>query len=142
MAGTRVKRATPVEAWKAVQEDPRAIILDVRTTIEYRYVGHPVGAVHVPWQEAPGWEINRNFLAEVRNALRERRGDDEDIEGMCVFAICRSGKRSLAAGEELAMHGFKNVYNIEEGFEGNLDEHRHRGTINGWRFHALPWEQT
>jgi hypothetical protein len=27
------------------------------------------------------------------------------------------------------------------GFEGDLDEHFHRSTLNGWRFDGLPWEQ-
>ncbi len=142
MARTRVKKATPKAAWEVVQNNARALILDVRTTIEYRYVGHPIGAVHVPWQEAPGWQINGTFVTEVRNALRARSGDGEEIETMPVFTICRSGKRSLAAGEELAMHGFKEVYNIEEGFEGDLDEGKHRSSINGWRFRGMPWEQT
>jgi rhodanese-related sulfurtransferase len=37
--------------------------------------------------------------------------------------------------------GFENIYNIEQGFEGDLDENDHRGSFNGWRFHNLPWRQ-
>ena len=32
--------------------------------------------------------------------------------------------------------------NIAEGFEGDKDENGHRGTLNGWRFRGLPWQQT
>ena len=46
-----------------------------------------------------------------------------------------------AAGEELVRQGFRRVYNIEEGFEGEKDAENHRSTINGWRFRGLPWEQ-
>ncbi|MGH8533139.1 MAG: rhodanese-like domain-containing protein, partial [Gammaproteobacteria bacterium] len=28
------------------------------------------------------------------------------------------------------------------GFEGDLDAHKHRGRINGWRQRGLPWEQS
>ena len=58
-----------------------------------------------------------------------------------VLLICRSGKRSLEAGKALIDNGFADVYNIAEGFEGELDEAHHRSTTGGWRFHGLPWEQ-
>ena len=58
-----------------------------------------------------------------------------------VVLICRSGKRSQEAGEVLIKDGFPEVYNILEGFEGELDDDHHRSTIGGWRFHDLPWEQ-
>jgi rhodanese-related sulfurtransferase len=65
--------------------------------------------------------------------------DDENCTP--VILICRSGKRSNEAGEALIKDGFQNVYNVLEGFEGELDENHHRSTLGGWRFHDLPWEQ-
>ena len=56
--------------------------------------------------------------------------------------LCRSGARSATAGEMLVNNGYTNVYNVLEGFEGDKDENGHRSTINGWRFHGLPWEQS
>jgi rhodanese-related sulfurtransferase len=58
-----------------------------------------------------------------------------------VVLICRSGIRSRDAGEALEAAGFINVINVSEGFEGPLDDHYHRGTLGGWRFHGLPWQQ-
>ena len=58
-----------------------------------------------------------------------------------IILICRSGKRSLEAGQLLLENGFDHVYNINEGFEGELDENHQRSTIGGWRFRGLPWEQ-
>jgi rhodanese-related sulfurtransferase len=58
-----------------------------------------------------------------------------------VLLICRSGVRSREAGEALEAAGFATVINVSEGFEGALDEHHHRGTLGGWRFHGLPWHQ-
>jgi rhodanese-related sulfurtransferase len=55
--------------------------------------------------------------------------------------ICRSGKRSLEAGNLLLKEGFENVYNVKDGFEGEPDEHHHRSTLGGWRYEGLPWEQ-
>jgi len=49
--------------------------------------------------------------------------------------------RSLDAGELLLLEGFTRVYNVLEGFEGELDDHHHRSAAGGWRFHGLPWEQ-
>jgi hypothetical protein len=44
-------------------------------------------------------------------------------------------------GQGLVAGGLSSVYHVDEGFEGELDEHHHRGTKGGWRFRGLPWEQ-
>lgn len=118
------------------------MLIDVRTTIEYQYVGHPLDAIHVPWKEAPDWEINTDFVKQAREAIARRTGKTEDIESLPILTICRSGKRSKEAAELLQKDGFQTVYNIDEGFEGDRDSKNHRNTINGWRFHNLPWEQS
>lgn len=58
-----------------------------------------------------------------------------------VLLLCRSGKRSALAAEEATKAGFTHVYNVLEGFEGDLDDESHRGTLEGWRFRGLPWVQ-
>ena len=58
-----------------------------------------------------------------------------------VILICRSGKRSFEAGMALMKGGFHNIYNIDEGFEGELDDDHQRSSVGGWRFRGLPWEQ-
>ncbi|MEO5344094.1 MAG: rhodanese-like domain-containing protein, partial [Gammaproteobacteria bacterium SHHR-1] len=58
-----------------------------------------------------------------------------------VILICRSGNRSKDAGELLVEQGVSEVYHIDEGFEGELNDRHQRSTLNGWRFHGLPWEQ-
>ncbi|WP_368854608.1 rhodanese-like domain-containing protein [Enterobacter hormaechei] len=55
--------------------------------------------------------------------------------------ICRSGNRSAAAAHALEEAGFRDVYVVRHGFEGDLDSTRHRNTLNGWRHAGLPWEQ-
>ena len=58
-----------------------------------------------------------------------------------IVLICRSGNRSIEAGEALLNAGFTQVYNVLHGFEGELDETHHRNSVNGWRVEGLPWEQ-
>ena len=125
----------PVAAHQYLSENPKALLVDCRTEIEHMYVGHPVGAEHVAWQEAPDWEIDPLFVDKVRCLV------SGDLERP-VLLICRSGHRSVLAGEMLEAAGFRMVINILEGFEGPLDDDYHRGTLGGWRFRGLPWYQS
>ncbi len=125
----------PLAAYAFMQQRPEAVLVDCRTEIEFLYVGHPVGAEHVAWQEAPDWEIDPGFVDNVKYLLR---GNLERP----VLIICRSGHRSLHAADALETAGFANVINVLEGFEGHRDENNHRGTLGGWRFRGLPWQQT
>jgi rhodanese-related sulfurtransferase len=135
-----LKTITSLEAWDICQKDPRALLVDVRSSMEYLFVGHPQGALHVPWIDEPDWVVNKNFATEIRKlalgGLKESSTDDVPI-----ILICRSGNRSDEAGKVLIEAGIGNVYHIDEGFEGKLDESHHRSTLGGWRFHGLPWEQ-
>lgn len=125
----------PWAAQALLQQQPEALLIDCRTEIEHMYVGHPVGAEHVAWQEGPDWEIDPEFADKVKRLVK---GDLTRP----VLLICRSGQRSLDAGVTLAAAGFTAVINVLEGFEGPLDEHFHRGTLGGWRFRGLPWQQS
>ncbi|MEZ5541246.1 MAG: rhodanese-like domain-containing protein [Pseudomonadota bacterium] len=137
----KVKTLMPREAWDVVQTMPRAVLIDVRSSMEYLFVGHPMGSVHVPWIDEPDWVINPHFVTEVRKVMLGGIGIHESGGDAPVLLICRSGKRSLEAGKLLIDNGFTEVYNVGEGFEGELDEHHHRSTTGGWRYHGLPWEQ-
>jgi rhodanese-related sulfurtransferase len=132
---------SPQHAWEMLEANPRALLVDIRSTMEFLFVGHPTGSVHVPWIDEPDWTVNPNFTREIRKLVLG--GAVCDIEEGCapVVLICRSGKRSLEAGRALLETGFKRVYHVDEGFEGDLDEHHRRSTVGGWRFHGLPWEQ-
>ena len=126
-------------AWELCQQDPRLLLIDVRSSMEFLFVGHPKGAIHVSWIDEPDWVINENFVTEVRKlALGGLNGDSTDLP---IILICRSGNRSAEAGKALIESGITNVYNIDEGFEGALDDDHHRSTLGGWRSHDLPWEQ-
>lgn len=124
-----------------LQSDQRTLLVDIRSSMEYLFVGHPKGALHIPWMDEPDWTRNPRFVPEVRKLLLGGAGQDGEDHGASVILICRSGKRSLDAGRELIAAGIPRVYHVAEGFEGDLDEQHHRSSINGWRHHGLPWEQ-
>ncbi len=130
-----MKHLTPLETWACLQASSNALFVDVRMEIEYLYVGHPPGAVHVPWYEYP--QMQAEPQAFVEQVKREAGGD----ASRPVVLICRSGKRTVEAGHALEAAGFTHVVNVLHGFEGELDEHSQRGRLNGWRFDGLPWEQ-
>lgn len=140
MSSDKVKGVTPQEAYELLESNSSAVLIDVRSSMEYLFVGHAKGSVHVPWIDEPDWTVDPNFPAHVRQVMLGGLSCSDDS---CtpVVLICRSGKRSQEAGEVLVKNGFPEVYNVLEGFEGELDHDHHRSTQAGWRFHGLPWEQ-
>ena len=136
-----VKTISSREAWELKENDPRALLVDVRSHMEFLFIGHPAGAINIPWIDEPDWTINPHFAVEVRKLILGGLDHHEGGHNVPVLLICRSGKRSLEAGELLLKEGFHDVYNISDGFEGELDDNHHRSTLGGWRFEGLPWEQ-
>lgn len=135
----QLKTISASQAWQLCQQEPRTLLIDVRSSMEFLFVGHPKGAVHIPWIDEPDWVINENFVTEVRKlALGGLNDSSADVP---IILICRSGNRSEEAGKVLIESGMRTVYNIDEGFEGKLDESHHRSSVGGWRYHGLPWEQ-
>ena len=137
-----LKKTNPQEAHNILQQQNNAVLVDVRSTMEYSFVGHPLNAIHVPIKEPPSWDMQPEFVEKVRASLAAHMPDNNQLNDVPVLMLCRSGQRSELAGEMLVKDGFTKVYNVLEGFEGDKDENGHRNTINGWRFHDLPWEQS
>ncbi|QNN58058.1 rhodanese-like domain-containing protein [Diaphorobacter ruginosibacter] len=129
---------TPAQAWDLV-ESGQATLVDVRSAEERKFVGHVPGSQHVAW--ASGTALNRNprFARELA-ALVARLPESGDRPPV-ILLLCRSGKRSALAAQEAAKAGIEWVFNVSEGFEGDLDAGQQRGHFNGWRFHGLPWVQ-
>jgi len=141
MTSTEPIGLSPQQTLQMIDDDTRTVLVDIRSSMEFLFVGHPKGAVHVPWIDEPDWTINPHFVTDIRKLLLG--GAVCTIDDGCapVILICRSGKRSLEAGKALLEAGFLRVFHVDEGFEGELDGDHHRSAINGWRFHGLPWEQ-
>lgn len=122
---------TPEEAWQLFQ-DKVAILVDVRTPEEYRFVGRIPGTILIPWMYGTTMSRNPSFVSEVEKQLDRKA---------VILLLCRSGKRSAGAAEKLTAAGFEHVFNVLEGFEGDLDSNMQRNHINGWRCRNLPWSQ-
>lgn len=125
----------PPAAWDLVREG-QALLVDVRSAEERKFVGHVPGSLHVAWATGTALTRNPRFVRELEARLAKDGGKDA-----VVLLLCRSGKRSVLAAEAAAAAGFRHVFNVLEGFEGQIDERQQRGSSDGWRFHGLPWVQ-
>ncbi|MEN8169430.1 MAG: rhodanese-like domain-containing protein [Pseudomonadota bacterium] len=136
-----VQHLSPKQAMALIEENPRAILVDVRSNMEFLFVGHPKGALHIPWIDEPDWDVNPNFVRQIRELMLGGIICDEGDGCAPIILICRSGKRSVEAGQALLEAGLRDVYNVLDGFEGELDDNHQRSSLGGWRFDGLPWEQ-
>ncbi len=122
---------SPKDAWQLLQGG-HAVLVDVRSPEERKFVGQVPGSLAVPWATGTNLTRNPRFTRELE--AKVKKGD-------VPLFLCRSGKRSALAAEAAAKAGFANVFNVAEGFEGDLDQEHQRGRSNGWRFNGLPWTQ-
>ena len=80
------------QAWEALSTDADALLVDVRTTAEWSYVGVPdlgvIGkrATLIVWQDFPSGEINPQFRAELE---RVAAGAERDGVGQVQAALVR-----------------------------------------------------
>ncbi|TWU30813.1 rhodanese-like domain-containing protein [Novipirellula artificiosorum] len=140
--GLYVTAAEAYEMWKAAPDGVK--VIDVRTPEEYAFVGHAEMAWNIPvafvtyqrkdGKTEHGAKMNPNFVAEVK-----RLAGPTDT----LLVMCRSGGRSAMAVNQLASAGFKNVFNITDGMEG--DKVEDPGSVflgkrmrNGWK-NSAPW---
>lgn len=122
---------TAQDAWQLFTHG-EAVLVDVRSAEEQKFVGHIPATKHVAWMSGLSLSRNPRFTREL-----ETKAGKDDV----ILLLCRSGKRSAAAAEAATKAGFKQVFNILDGFEGDLDAQQRRGTFNGWRHAGLPWIQ-
>ncbi len=128
-----------LRAWEILKDDAKAVLVDVRTRPECRYVGHPdlkaLGRepVFVEWQAYPDLAHNQRFADELAE-----KGVAKDAT---LLLLCRSGGRSKSAAILLTKLGYRCCYNVADGFEGAKDGQGHRGVSGGWKAAGLPWQQ-
>jgi hypothetical protein len=77
--------------------------------MEYMFVGHPHGAMMVPWYDGADWDLNPHFVGQVKKIA------GANFDKRPIVLICRSGNRTIEAGEALERAGFKNVFNVLHG---------------------------
>lgn len=140
--GLYVTAAQAYEMWKAAPDT--VTVIDVRTPEEYAFVGHAEMAWNIPvafvtYQRKDGKteygaKPNPDFVAEVRKLVQPTN---------TLLLMCRSGGRSAMAVNQLTADGFKNVYNITDGFEGDKVKDPESVFLgkrmrNGWK-NSAPW---
>ncbi len=141
-----VGEISPSDAWDLLVTNPGAVLVDVRTLAEWKFVGTPdlgelrKSTIFVEWSLFPDMSVNPRFVADLEEKL------DGAAPSHLLF-LCRSGARSLSAAQAVADHlssqGRSAVcLNVAEGFEGDLGPTGHRGAVNGWKSRGLAWRQS
>lgn len=124
---------TPAEAHTLIQQ-ARARLVDVRTNAERDWVGRVAipDELHaaVQWNTYPGGLPNPDFVKQL-----EQTANKDEV----LLFLCRSGVRSRHAAKLATESGYRNCFDILEGFEGDKDEQGHRKTVAGWCKAGLPW---
>jgi rhodanese-related sulfurtransferase len=158
------KKILSIEAYDMLNAVPNTYLIDVRTQAEYQFVGHPFKAYLYPYQffthtfskggEKPAYQLspkNKAFLEQIGKSFKKTDN---------LLILCRDGVRSALAAKDLAQAGYKNVFDVTDGFEGPEfpafeDSNRHkfyrqlakRNKVHGfdhrrhygWQYWGLPW---
>jgi rhodanese-related sulfurtransferase len=140
-----IDEVDPAEAYRLLESDPEAALIDVRTRAEWAFVGLPDLSMldrplwPIEWVAFPNMARNPAFVDELTARMNGK------LPTRLLF-ICRSGSRSMAAAQTVAATlGAQGVAahctNVAEGFEGDLGQDGRRGRTNGWKARGLPWRQ-
>ena len=137
---------TSKEAYDMWKKAPKRVkVLDVRTLDEYINIGHPQMAYNIPaflqtyqWdpdQKHFSLKLNDDFAEKVKEVFKKSD---------TILVTCRSGGRSALAVNFMESLGYHSVYNITDGFEGDLVDDRDseyfgKRLKNGWKNSGLPW---
>lgn len=145
----RIGRVDAASAYEALQADPGARLIDVRTRAEWSFVGVPsLDALGKPlwaleWKSFPDMAPNPGFFQTLEALIDEERQSGAPVTALLF--MCRSGARSMdAAMGAAARPAFERLAltNVSDGFEGDLDADGRRSQINGWKAAGLPWRQS
>ena len=161
--GQELKRILSVEALDMLNTVPDTYLVDIRTQAEYQFVGHPFKAYNFPYlfftttfakdDEKPSYQFTKNkvFLEQISKVFKKTDN---------LLLLDRDGTRSAQAAKDLLTAGYKNVFDVYDGFEGGEfpafdDPNKHkyyrqlakRNNIygfehrrhSGWQFWGLPW---
>ena len=123
----------PAEAHAILQNQAGAKLVDVRSRAELDFVGRVPGSVEIEWKSYPGMRPNPQFVDQLKQQV--------PADAVVMF-LCRSGGRSHETAAAAAQAGYRDAYNVLEGFEGDRDAGGHRNTTGGWRARGLPWSQS
>ena len=112
-----------------IKNNPKCVLLDVRTEEEWNSDGKPDGEkiglkTHFLTIQFIDKSFNQNFEEEFN-----KLNINKDYE---ILTMCMGGVRSQAAAELIAKKDYK-CSNISDGFLGNNEN-------SGWKENNLPWK--
>jgi rhodanese-related sulfurtransferase len=158
-----IKKIFSIEAYDMLNTVPDTYLIDIRTKAEYEYVGHPNNAYLFPYmllteklvKNGDKYEYktvkNKDFISELGKAYKKTDN---------LLILSRDGAMSAIAAKEILSAGFKNVYDVRDGFEGaefpsyedadlqkyyrqlakrNKIEGYQQRRHYGWQWWGLPW---
>ncbi len=152
------KKQTPFDLYlTAVEADSmkkasgdKVFFVDIRSPAEVTFVGIADNIdANIPfllpdfsqWDEKKkSWKMKPNpeFAGKVETRLRQAGLG----KASPVILICRSGKRSAKAAKLLHAMGYKRVYTVIDGFEGDKAKtgpQKGKRIVNGWKNSGLAW---
>ncbi|MFL2806815.1 MAG: rhodanese-like domain-containing protein [Paracoccaceae bacterium] len=143
MDSDEIKQISSNEAFKEINSNVGALLIDVRSELEWKKIGIPdLGDLNerlilLELQSMPSMEINQNFLAELEETLRNRNVKN-------VMFMCKAGVRSQAAAVKstsVLLNANKSIKicNVSDGFEGKGFS-IFGGKTSGWKNSGLPWK--
>ncbi len=131
---------TPQSAWDSLANNKNSYLVDVRTNVEWNFVGVPALAkiskkpILLSFRLYPEMSINDSFITDLSNIISDKSAE--------IFFLCRTGGRSLEAAILATTAGFTSCFNVTHGFEGIGDANEQRGNATGWKADNLPWQQS
>ncbi len=131
---------SPSEAWEKLKKNSDCLLIDVRTQAEWFFTGvvdlSPLKkeCIFLEWQIFPDMHFNSSFIQTLEKILKKQHPQE-------ILFLCRSGQRSAEAANCMANRGYRECYNIRDGFEGAANAYHHRSSMGGWRHAGLPWIQ-
>ena len=122
-----IKQLESKEVEDYIKNNPKSVLLDVRTEEEWNVDGKPDGEkmglkTHFLTIQFADKSFNQNFIEDFKKLNIER-----DTE---ILTMCMGGVRSQGAAELLTKENYKCV-NISDGFLGNPEN-------MGWKNSGLP----
>jgi len=143
---------TAAEVFEMKRADSKILLIDVRTPEELQYVGSAdeVMDANIPYLVNDTSEYdpklkhyrlepNSDFATAIASIV-EKHGLAQN--NATLILMCRSGDRSAKAANLLAKVGYKKVYSVIDGFEGDKATDgamKGKRTVNGWKNANLPW---
>ena len=122
-----IKQILSKEVKGYVKDNPKSVLLDVRTEEEWNSDGKPDGEkillkTHFLTIQFADKTFNQNFIEDFK-----KLNIDKDHE---ILTMCMGGVRSQSTAELLTKEGY-NCINISDGFLGNAEN-------LGWKKSGLP----